>query len=445
MDSRPVVWMLGVLLAAVWAAGAAAAPPLLRQGAVTIAIDAETGGLGEIRWGNELLARPRPGLIPFDLRQDAQWVIGPGTTPLKLVAVQQVDARQATATVRAGDWQIVVSYRMDDKWPMLTRSARITWQGSQPTKLKGVWFGSPAFAAGKDTYYYSPGVYPPNRFPTDGLRAGTTHGFHHSPAPLIVQLAPRRTALWLTDERTPDSDRPSVTVTEMDGALRVSQGFNALARMRPGESQSVGAACLWLLEGDGQQALGRIHDWMRRHGQLVPADRPEWFRDAVLYSFHPGGTIGSGFRDLGGFAAAMPLLDRIAALGADAIWIMPIEDLSVYHPRDYYKFQEGLGTADEYRALVARAHQLGLHVLQDCVPHGGRNDFPRAKQHPEWLVYDEDGSTLSYWCFDFNWPTWRQYMAGVARHYVSQFAVDGDRVDAVSGSKIPNWRSSSLG
>ena len=30
-------------------------------------------------------------------------------------------------------------------------------------------------------------------------------------------------------------------------------------------------------------------------------------------------------------------------------------------------------------------------------------------------------------------------MAGVARHYVTQFGVDGYRVDAVGGSKIVNW------
>jgi hypothetical protein len=438
MHSPVCFWILTSLVGVV-AAPSPCAPVVLRSGPMSLTIDAHSGGLAEVRWGQELLGRPARGIPPFDLRQDSRWIVGQAGTPLGQVEVKSSDARNATATVRAGDWQIAVRYALDPTWPMLTRSATITWLGKQPTKLKGFWLGSPAFAMGKGAYYYSPGVYPPNRFPAESLRTGATHGFHHSPAPLIVELAPRRTLLWLSDERTPDSDRPSVSVTEMDAAVRVAQGFSVLARMRPGDSQTVGSACLWLLETDGQEALQRIHDWMRRRGHVAPADRPEWFRDAVLYSFHPGGTIGSGFRDLGGFAAAAPLLDRIAALGANAIWVMPIEDAGVYHPRDYYKFQEGLGTPDEYRALVARAHQLGLHVLQDCVPHGGRNDYPRAKQHPEWLVYDEDGSTLSYWCFDFNWPTWRQYMAGVARHYVGQFGVDGYRVDAVGGSKIANW------
>jgi hypothetical protein len=428
-----------LLLAGHQAAVSAAESNTLGRGGLAISFDPRTGGLSEIRYGGELLARHTPGIPPLDLRVDQRWIVGQGRVPLKLVAVKQLDEGTALVTMQAGDWQIAVRYELDARWPMLTRSAQVTWRGREPTKLKGFWLGSPAFSVGKQAYYYSPGVYPPRRFPADAFRTGATHTFGRSGSPLIVQLAPQRSLLWLCDELTPASDRNSVTVTELDGALRVSQSFQAVARMRPGQTQDIGCACLWLVPNDGETALLRIHDWMRRRGHVHPADRPDWFRDVVLYSFHPGGTIGSSFHDLGGFVPGTRLLDHLAALGAGAIWIMPIEDASVYHPRDYYKFQPGLGTAEEYRALVARAHQLGLHVLQDCVPHGGRNDYPRAKEHPEWLAYEEDGSTLPYWCYDFNWPSWRQYMAGVARHYVTQFDVDGYRVDAVAGSRIPNW------
>jgi 1,4-alpha-glucan branching enzyme len=178
---------------------------------------------------------------------------------------------------------------------------------------------------------------------------------------------------------------------------------------------------------------------MRQRGHVPPADRPERLRDAAIYGFHPGGTFCSYCTDLGGFRPAMKLLEHIAGLGFNTVWILPIQDVSSYSPRDYYAIQEGLGTAEEYRALIDRAHQLGLHVLQDCAPHGGRSDYPRAKQHPEWLAYKEGGSTLVYWCFDFNWPSWRDYMAGVVRHYVHDFDVNGFRVDAIEGSLVRNW------
>jgi glycosidase len=161
----------------------------------------------------------------------------------------------------------------------------------------------------------------------------------------------------------------------------------------------------------------------------------------ILYSFHPGGTIGSSCKDLGGFKPATDLLSHIDDLGCNAIWLMPLEDKSIYWPRDYYKLQEGLGSPQDYKGLTAKAHQLGMRVWQDCVPHGGCNEYPRAKEHPEWLVQKEDGSTLHYWCFDFNWPSWIQYMSDVVSFYTREYELDGFRIDACGGSKIPNWNS----
>lgn len=421
------------------AAGAADESLVLRSGRLSLTLDAQTGDWSETRWDDRSLGSAPLQRAPLDIKQDADWLVGGKRTPLKLRSLKRESPTAATATLDIGDWTVAVRYALDAERPLLTRSARLTWKGRAATKLKGFWLGAPPMTLQKDGGYFFPGVYPPARRQAAELQEGSARSTHQSLAPLVVQLTSRLSALWISDELTPASDRASATVREHADSVETSQAFAAQGHVRPGDSQDIGAACLWLVDGDGEAALRRIHAWMRLRAHVAPADRPDWFRDAAIYSFHPGGTIGSNFRDLGGFHAATGLLDQIVALGLNTIWIMPIEDASVYHPRDYYRFQEGLGTADEYRALVRRAHQLRLRVLQDLVPHGGRNDYPRAKEHPEWLAYEEDGSTLSYWCYDFNWPAWRDYIAGVARHYVTQFGVDGYRVDAVGGSRIPNW------
>lgn len=433
--------MLSALLTSVilLAADPSPASVVLESGSLALTFDGKSGAVSELRYRGNVLSRPADGSATFDLSEDGKWVVGGKRVEPRLIGLTKPDDRTAVVSFTVGTWQVDLRYELDSEWPMLTRSAKITWQGKTPTKLKGFWMGQPPLAVEKDSYYFSPGTYPPRRFAASEFKAGQHHSFGQSLAPLVAQLSPQCSVVCLSDELSPAADRGSVSVRELDQAIRVQQSFNAQARMKPGDSQEMGRACLWIVDGDGEAALRRIPKWMRRRGHVPPADRAPWFREAVIYSFHPGGTIGSTFKDLGGFQAAMPLLDEIAELGANAIWIMPIEDAAVYHPRDYYKFQEGLGTADDYRALVAKAHKLGLHVLQDCVPHGGSNHYPRAKEHPEWLAYEEDGSTLPYWCYDFNWPSWRAYMANVARHYVSQFGVDGYRVDAVSGSRIPNW------
>jgi len=428
-----------LLLVAAPSAKPSPTPVVLQSGLLAVSFEGKSGAVSEIRYQGKVLSHPADGSATFDLSEDGKWLIGSKRGEPRLIGLTKVNERTAVASLAVGSWQVDLRYELDSEWPMLTRSAKITWQGNAPTKFKGFWMGHVPLAVAKDAYYFSPGTYPPQRFEAREFKAGGRHSFGQSLAPLVAQLDAERSVVCLADELSPAADRGSVTVQEMDGALRVQQSFNVQARMKPGDSQEVGPACLWIIEANGETALRRIPDWMRRRGHVPPADRPAWFREAVIYSFHPGGTIGSNFKDLGGFQAALPLLDEIAELGANAIWIMPIEDAAVYHPRDYYKFQEGLGTADDYRALVAKAHKLGLKVLQDCVPHGGSNHYPRAKEHPEWLAYEEDGSTMPYWCYDFNWPTWRAYMANVARYYVSQFDVDGYRVDAVAGSRIPNW------
>jgi hypothetical protein len=418
---------------------ARAEPGTQPAGLLSVAWEAETGRVSAIRYRDELLTATADASPTFDLRDDAGWLIGPRRVKARRLKESHPDPQTTLIGVEAGSWEVLLRYQVDPRQATLAQSATVTWHGASPTKLKGFWFGLPPLALGKESSFFFPGAYPPKRYAGDALRPDDRRGAWESPASLIVQLAPARSMIFLSDELAAAADRASVSAQQREGGLQVSQAFAVQSRMNPGQSQEIGTAWLTIAEADGEAALRRIPQWMQAHGHVTPADRPAWFRDAVIYSFHPGGTIGAQFKDLGGFHAAGPLVDDVAALGATAVWIMPIEDAAVYHPRDYYKFQDGLGTAEEYRDLVARAHRLGLHVLQDIVPHGGRNDYPRAKEHPEWLVFDEDGSTLSYWCYDFNWPTWREYMAGVASHYVRQFGVDGYRVDAVGGSRIPNW------
>ncbi|MCE5215451.1 hypothetical protein LLH03_00340 [bacterium] len=406
---------------------------------LSLTLDKTTGAWTELRLDGALVGKSDPGWQSFDLRQESDWLTGSKKATPRLLEVVQEVSDALRVKVALGQWTLDFSYRLGTPETLLTRSVALTWTGTQQTKLKGFWLGTPQCPATPDSYYYFPGSYPPDRRTASQFAAGQQRSTGKSLCPLIAQITPALSALWISDTLTPDSDRGSAVVKESAGSFGVTQSFDSQGIVKPQTTQRIGDACLWLLPTDGEQCLYRIHDWMRLRGHVPPADRPQWFREAILYSFHPGGTIGSGLKDLGGFRPATAFLDQIATLGANSLWIMPIEDVSLYNPRDYYKFQEGLGTAEEYRTLVSRSHQLGLHVLQDCVPHGGSNTFPRAKEHPEWLAYDEDGSTLGYWCFDFNWPTWREYMAGVARYYVSQFGVDGYRVDAVSGSRIPNW------
>ncbi|MBR5025588.1 MAG: hypothetical protein IKX48_11005, partial [Victivallales bacterium] len=322
----------------------------------------------------------------------------------------------------------------------LRRWFEIAWTGDKPSKIRHFqqrWFRIPM----AEGMFYN---LPANRTTSEevSFQNLTDHAVHRAgkgSRACIFHLSGTCSLLFLTNELATGFDNTNTTLENRDDAVDASLFADIQGHMQPNVYQPLGEYWLWLQDNDAETALTRIHEWHRDRGLVPPADRPDWIRRATLYSFHPKGSIGSNFSDWGGFAPSIKQLDRIAELGCNAIWLLPLEDLSCYWPRDYYKFQTGLGTPEEYKQLVDRAHELGMHVLQDIVPHGGSNTYPRAKQHPEWLLQQEDGSTLYYWCFDFNWPSWIDYMKDVARHYVKTYGIDGYRIDACGGSKIPNW------
>ncbi|MCC7491412.1 MAG: hypothetical protein IT204_03650 [Fimbriimonadaceae bacterium] len=433
------------LLALVSAAGALPLVPVggvQRCGdpaALAIELDSGSGAWVALHWQGRLVASDSPASTPFDLQQDERWLVGSRQVAFRLAALAQPTPNTLAATYRGGDWEVRCDYRLDPPRARVERALTLTWRGAAGTKLRGLWLRNPEFRVAPGGGYFFPGWYPPQRFAVEAFRPQQKRTSSRSLAPAVVDLGDGRSALFLNNELAAGADRGGVSVTELAGGLWVGQSFQAQGHLRPGQPQVVGDACLLLVAGEGDAALRAIHGWQADHGLTVPADRPAWFADAAIYALHPGGSIGSGFRDLGGFAAATDFLPTVAATGCNTIWLLPVEDASPYWPRDYYRFQDGLGTPQQFRELVAQAHRLHLQVLQDIVPHGGSNTYPRAQEHPEWLAQEEDGSTLFYWCFDFNWPGWRDYMAGVARHYVQQYGVDGYRVDACGGSKIPNW------
>jgi glycosidase len=403
-----------------------------------VRLDAQTGWAGEVLCDGQVVVKAAGTRQAFDLKQNEAWVTGDGSK-LQGLGVDRLAPDTIKSRMRFGEWSVDACLQLFPEQRMLRRWIEITWQGAADTKIKGFWLQGGVLPLGEGGGYFYPAAYPPKRVGAQELEPNRKTSSGRSPYPLIGETGSGWSAVWVTDELPDYSDRGSVSATEGAGQVRVTQSFNMQGHLRKGVTQKVGDAWLWLQPNDAEAALRRMGEWFRLVKQAPPADRPEWLKRVILYSFHPGGTIGSQCKDLGGFKAATELLPHVRDLGCNALWLMPLEDKSIYWPRDYYKFQEGLGTPEDYKALTAKARALGMRVWQDCVPHGGCNEFPRAREHPEWLAQNEDGTTLHYWCFDFNWPTWIDYMSNVVSFYTREYGLDGFRIDAVGGSYIPNW------
>ena len=187
---------------------------------------------------------------------------------------------------------------------------------------------------------------------------------------------------------------------------------------------------------------------------VVEVQNAEWTRDAVLYQLNT-----RQFTSEGTFAAAQKELPRIAAMGVDIIWLMPIHPIgeanrkgslgSPYAVRDYRAVNPEFGSEAEFRAFVDEAHRLGLKVILDWVANHSAYDNPLTLSHPEWYTRTPEGALMSPagtdWSdvadFDYTQPGLRQYMTESLVYWVREFGIDGYRADVAGYVPTDFWET----
>ena len=121
------------------------------------------------------------------------------------------------------------------------------------------------------------------------------------------------------------------------------------------------------------------------------SDPNVWWRNGVCYevfvrSFYD--SDGDGIGDLRGLTARLDYINdgnpaSKRSLGANCIWLMPIDKSMSYHGYDvvdYYHVDPHYGTDDDFRNLVREAHRRGIHVIVDFVPNHSSSEHPFFQQ-----------------------------------------------------------------
>lgn len=188
--------------------------------------------------------------------------------------------------------------------------------------------------------------------------------------------------------------------------------------------------------------------------EVVEVHNADWTADAVLYQLNT-----RQFTSEGTFKAAQKQLPRLAAMGVDIIWLMPIHPIgeanrkgslgSPYAVRDYRAVSPELGTEAEFRAFVDEAHRLGLKVILDWVANHSAYDNPLTQSHPEWYTRTPEGALTSPagtdWSdvadFDYSQPELRRYMTESLVHWVREFGIDGYRADVAGYVPTDFWET----
>ncbi len=154
------------------------------------------------------------------------------------------------------------------------------------------------------------------------------------------------------------------------------------------------------------------------------------WEETTLLEVHVG-----TFTEEGTFAALARQLPEIARMGFTAIELMPVADFSGRRGWGYdgtllYAPKRSYGSPDDLKALVDKAHGLGLMVFLDVVynhfgPDGNylglyAKDFFRDDVHTPWGV-----------AIDYRKPEVREFVICNALYWLDVYRFDGLRLDAV--------------
>ncbi|WP_163195571.1 alpha-amylase family glycosyl hydrolase [Clostridium thermarum] len=180
---------------------------------------------------------------------------------------------------------------------------------------------------------------------------------------------------------------------------------------------------------------------------------PEWIKNSVIYEVN-----WRQYTKEGTIKAFEEHLTRLKELGVDVLWFMPIYPISkekridtlgsYYSVADYKAVNPELGTLDEFKAFVAKAHDIGFKIILDWVANhtGWDNEWTK---NPDWYTQDSSGKIMSPagtgWLdvADLNYDNadMRNAMIDAMKFWLKDVDIDGYRCDYAGGVPQDFWET----
>jgi malto-oligosyltrehalose trehalohydrolase len=139
----------------------------------------------------------------------------------------------------------------------------------------------------------------------------------------------------------------------------------------------------------------------------------------------------------------MDALPRLARLGITAVELMPLNAFPGERNWGYdgvlpYAPSSSYGAPDELKALIDRAHELGLMMFLDVVYNhfGPEGNFIGVYAPP---FFRNDAHNAWGRAIDFRKPEVRRFYTENAHYWLEEFRFDGLRFDAVHAITHPDW------
>ena len=198
------------------------------------------------------------------------------------------------------------------------------------------------------------------------------------------------------------------------------------------------------------------------HKQSEEITLAHWAWDSFFYHIYPLGLCGAPARN-DFVSPPKPRLARVNGwlghmreLGVNALYLGPVFESTAhgYDTADYYHVDRRLGTDESLRALVAACHDAGIRVVLDGVfNHVGRDFWAfrdvqakgAASAYCDWFaglrfdgrspygdpfVYEGWQGHLDLVKLAVGNPALREHLFGAVESWISDFDIDGLRLDA---------------
>ena len=457
----------------------------IRNGKIAAAFDEETGNWTGLRFiepdAVNLIRRPGPAV---DCVVDGRPLLGSGPRRDKSIEAAASGRALDIAYEKEGI-RIVHHAELDSIEPLLSQSVRIESIEGGKRKLTEVVFSvpSPVVGEARDCRVQAPGqILTPDspylecagkpldaswKQPVPWYPQGWLESAPDQTSGLVAVENPalkRIVSMWLYSEI-------ATVFPTLDGrgeTLDVGHRLQLASWLKPGESIAAGGHRILMTGGSWTEHLAEF----RRHAygtSLVSyPDTPDWLKDARLLQIDP-----RPIRDWENRLA------RIKNLGFNIVYLMPVwkNQGNMYALLDHFQLDQrtptddqkarwlngrqedlhanpyGVGSAEDMKSFVHAAHRVGIRVFFDFIPQGIGVLSPFVREHPDWLVKDELGRPFAshgwgpgpgqparsgtYSC-DWGNPEYREFAIRWALWNVSEFDIDGYRMDAMHW-KEPNF------
>lgn len=185
--------------------------------------------------------------------------------------------------------------------------------------------------------------------------------------------------------------------------------------------------------------------------QLVShVDHPDWSKNANIYEVNL-----RQYTSEGTIEAFVEHLPRLQEMGVDILWLMPVYPIgeknrkgalgSYYAVRDYHAINPEFGTMEDFKAMVKRAHELGMKVILDWVANHTAWDHAWVDAYPEFYDIDSTGSMYAPFGWedvvqlDYANDALRDTMIGELKFWVREADIDGYRCDVAGMVPTDFW------